>query len=144
VQVGAGPFGGVGWFGPNSFGLLLVPLIVGIGLVCLNGRSPVGRVLVAGGAVLVVASVLDTLRITFRTTSLFDTLMMLGLLVAGVGLMARTLVLGHEQSASFEVEQVDEDGMRRRFRCVWTASSGLSGCSKNRNKNKCLRRRQSR
>jgi hypothetical protein len=39
VDVGAGPFGGVAWFGPNSFGLLLVPLLLGVGLLCVDFGS---------------------------------------------------------------------------------------------------------
>jgi uncharacterized protein len=92
VQVGAGPFGGWAWFGPNSFGLLLVPLLVGVALLAFNAKLLVGRVLTAAGAVILVASVLDTLRITFRPTSLFITLLMLGMLVVGLGLMARSVV----------------------------------------------------
>jgi hypothetical protein len=92
VQVGSGPFGGFAWFGPTSFGVVLVPLLIGVALLCFNPKLLVARVLVAGGAVIVLASVLDTLRITFRPTSLFNTLLMLGLLVAGVGLLARGIV----------------------------------------------------
>jgi hypothetical protein len=112
VQVGAGPFGGWAWFGPSSFGLLLVPLLLGVGVLCFNPRSPIGRLLVAGGAVLLLASVLDTLRITFRPTSLFNTLMMLGLSVAGVGLMARVLLVGGVQSESFSEDHEDEEKER--------------------------------
>lgn len=97
VTVGGGPFGGFAWFGPNSFGLLLVPLALGVGLLCFNGGSRIGRLLVAGGAALVLASILDSLRITFRPTSLFNLLMMLGLSVVGVGLMARVLLVGKDQ-----------------------------------------------
>jgi hypothetical protein len=108
VQVGAGPLGGWAWFGPISFGLLLVPLLLGVALLCFNGRSPIGRLLVAGGAVLLLASVLDTLRITFRPTSLFNTLMMLGLSVAGIGLMARTLLVGRDQGEPLDGEHADD------------------------------------
>jgi uncharacterized protein len=92
VQVGAGPFGGFAWFGPTSFGLLLIPLLLGVGLLCFNTKLLIGRLLVAAGAVILLASVLNTLRITFLPTSLFNTLLMLGLLVAGLGLMARSIV----------------------------------------------------
>lgn len=108
VTVGGGPFGGFAWFGPNSFGLLLVPLLLGVGLLCFNGGSRVGRLLIAGGAVLVLASILDSLRITFRPTSLFNTLMMLGLSVAGVGLMARAILVGKDQRDSMNDD--DDDG----------------------------------
>jgi hypothetical protein len=92
VEVGAGPFGGFAWFGPNSFGVLLIPLLIGVALLCFNAKLLVGRLLTAAGAVILLASVLDTLRITFRPTSLFITLLMLGLLVVGLGLMARSVV----------------------------------------------------
>src|ERR1051326_4344250 len=91
VQVGAGPFGGAAWFGSVSFGVLLIPLLLGIALLCFNAKLLIGRLLVAGGAVVLLGSVLNTLRITFLATSLFNTLLMLGLLVAGLGLMARAI-----------------------------------------------------
>jgi len=92
VLVGAGPFGGVAWFGPTSFGLLLIPLLLGIGLLCFNAKLLIGRLLVAAGAVILLASVLSTLRITFLPTSLFTTLLMLTMLVAGLGLVARSIM----------------------------------------------------
>jgi uncharacterized protein len=92
VEVGAGPFGGFAWFGPNSFGLLLVPLLIGVAILCFDAKLLVGRLLTAAGAVIVLVSVLETLRIAFRPTSLFITLLMLGLLVVGLGLMARSVV----------------------------------------------------
>jgi uncharacterized protein len=106
VQVGSGPFGGWAWFGPNSFGLLLVPLLIGIALLCFNAKLLVGRLLTAAGVVIVLASVLETLRITFLPTSLFITLLMLGLLVVGLGLMARSLggVGSRETGDGYEVE----------------------------------------
>jgi len=116
VQVGAGPFGGWAWFGPSSFGLLLVPLLLGVGVLCFNGRSPIGRLLVAVGAVLLLASVLDTLRITFLPTSLFNTLMMLGLSVAGVGLMARALLVGQAKSESMNEDTGDDGEDKERLR----------------------------
>src|ERR1051326_5085471 len=91
VQVGAGPFGGAAWFGSVSFGVLLIPLLLGIALLCFNAKLLIGRLLVAGGAVVLLGSVLNTLRITFLATSLFNTLLMLGLLVAGLGLVGRPL-----------------------------------------------------
>jgi hypothetical protein len=108
VDVGSGPFGGLAWFGPTSFGLLLVPLLLGVGLLCVDFGSRIGKLLVAIGAVILLASVLNTFRITFRPTSLFNTLMMLGLSVAGVGLMARAL-LGQQGSTTVIEDDVDTD-----------------------------------
>jgi hypothetical protein len=79
------------WFGTNTFGLTLIPLIIGIGLLFFNGRSVIGWLLAGGGAVIIFVGILANLTIYFRTTSLFNTLLMLVLFVAGLGLMARSL-----------------------------------------------------
>jgi hypothetical protein len=82
-----------GWlvYGYNAFGLSLVPLLVGIGVLFYNGRSMIGWLLAAGGALIVLAGIVSNLHLYFQPTSLFDTLMMLGLLAGGLGLIARSL-----------------------------------------------------
>jgi uncharacterized protein len=79
------------WFGPNTFGLTLVPLLVGIGFLFFDGRSKAGWLLTGAGSVMIVAGIISNLQIYFTATSLFNTLMMLGLLAAGLGLVARSL-----------------------------------------------------
>jgi hypothetical protein len=80
------------WWGPtNTFGLTLIPLLLGFGLLFFNGRSLLGWLLAIGGAVIILAGILTSLEIYFRPTSLFNTLLMLILFVAGLGLMARAL-----------------------------------------------------
>lgn len=79
------------WFGGNAFGLTLVPLLIGIGFLFFDGKSIPGWVLTGLGTVIIVAGILTNLRIYFVPTSLFNTLMMLGLLAAGLGLVARSL-----------------------------------------------------
>ena len=78
-------------YGQNAFGLSLVPLLVGVGVLFYNGRSVLGWLLTAAGALIIVVGIVANLRIYFRSTSLFDTLMMLGLLAGGLGLVARSL-----------------------------------------------------
>ncbi len=80
-----------GWWGDSTFGLTLVPLLIGIGLLFFNGRSVLGWLLVIGGAVIILAGIIANLQMYFRPTSLFATLMMLGLLAAGLGIVARSL-----------------------------------------------------
>jgi hypothetical protein len=84
---------GGGWslWGYNSFGLSLLPLLVGIGMLFFNGRSLAGWGLVGAGAVIILAGILVNLHIYFQSTSLYDTLVILGLLAAGIGLVARSL-----------------------------------------------------
>lgn len=77
------------WGGYDTFGLSLVPLIFGIGILFFNGRSVLGWLLLAGGAVIILAGIISNLRIYFEHTSLFNTLVMLVLLFGGIGLMAR-------------------------------------------------------
>ena len=78
-------------WGYNSFGLSLVPLVFGIGILFFNGESIVGWVLLFVGAVIILAGILMNLQIYFQPTSLFNTIVMLVLLAGGIGLVARSL-----------------------------------------------------
>jgi len=78
-------------WGYNAFGLSLIPLLFGVALLFFNGRSVIGWLLLIGGAVIVLAGILLNLEIYFRSTSLFNTLLMLVLLFGGLGLIARSL-----------------------------------------------------
>jgi len=82
-----------GWYlwGYNAFGLSMIPLLIGIGMLFFNGRSLVGWLLTGAGAVIILAGIIGNLQIYFRGTSLFDTLMMLGFIAAGIGLVAASL-----------------------------------------------------
>ena len=89
-QVHVGSFGGWYLWGFNSFGLSLIPLIAGVGLLFFNSRSIAGWLLLIAGLAIIVAGILINLNIYFKPTSLFNTLMMLAMLAAGIGLMARS------------------------------------------------------
>lgn len=78
-------------WGMNGFGLSLIPFILGTGLIFFNGKSIIGWLLLAAGLVIVFVGILSNLRIYFEPTSLFNTLLMLGLLAAGLGMMAASL-----------------------------------------------------
>jgi len=71
-------------FGYDMFGLSLVPLLFGIGLLFYNGRGILGWLFVLAG-------VLANMTIFFRPTSLYNTLIIFVLLVGGLGLLARAL-----------------------------------------------------
>jgi uncharacterized protein len=77
--------------GGSSFGLALLPLLVGIGLLFFNGRSFLGWLLSIAGLAIILAGILVNMDIYFRQTSLFNTLVMLALLAGGFGLVARSL-----------------------------------------------------
>jgi uncharacterized protein len=79
------------FWGYNAFGLSLVPLLVGIGILFFDGRSLIGWALTAAGALIILVGIIANLQVYFRPTSLFDTLLILGLLAGGLGLVARSL-----------------------------------------------------
>jgi hypothetical protein len=78
-------------WGYNGFGLSLLPLIIGIGMLFFNGRSIIGWLLTLAGAVIIFVGIITNLDIYFQQTSLFNTILMLVLLAGGVGLVARSL-----------------------------------------------------
>lgn len=78
-------------WGYNGFGLTLLPLVVGIAFLFFDGKSIVGWVLTVAGAVILFLGIIMNLDIYFRATSLFNTLIMLVLLLGGIGLVARSL-----------------------------------------------------
>jgi len=78
-------------WGYNSFGLSLLPFLIGTGLLFFNGRSLLGWLLTLAGVIIILSGILMNMSIYFQPTSLFDTLMMLGMLAAGVGLVLRSL-----------------------------------------------------
>ncbi|MBI2841191.1 MAG: hypothetical protein HYX75_22970 [Acidobacteria bacterium] len=79
------------FYGMNAFGLSLLPMLVGIGILFFNGRSASGWVLTLLGFGIIIAGVMMNMHIYFQPTSLFNTLIMLGLLAAGLGLIAKSL-----------------------------------------------------
>src|SRR5664279_3878929 len=89
VMVGSGYWN---FYGTNTFGITLLPMLIGIGMLFFSGRSMIGWLLTAGGALFILAGVLANLHIFFQPTSLFITMVMLILLAGGLGLIARALL----------------------------------------------------
>ena len=61
------------FFGANTFGITLIPMLFGVGLLFWNGRSTAGWVLTLAGSLFILAGVLANMHIYFRPTSLFNT-----------------------------------------------------------------------
>jgi hypothetical protein len=82
-----------GWrlWGYNGFGLSLIPFVVGIAFLFFDGKSVIGWLLTLAGAVIIFVGILTNLDIYFRPTSLFNTILMLVLLMGGIGFVARSL-----------------------------------------------------
>lgn len=87
-------------WGYNAFGLSLLPFIIGIAFLFFNGRSVVGWLLTLAGAVIIFIGIIANLDIYFRPTSLFNTLLMLVLLLGGIGLIARSLRPGQSSRST--------------------------------------------
>ena len=79
------------WWGTNTFGLTLIPLVIGLGLLFFDGRSIAGWALTLGGAIIIFVGILANLEMYFRQTTLFNVILMLTLFAAGLGLMARAV-----------------------------------------------------
>ncbi|MBD3420862.1 MAG: hypothetical protein GF398_12150 [Chitinivibrionales bacterium] len=75
----------------NPFGMALIPFIFGIGFLFFNGKSIAGWLLTGGGLVIIFVGIINSLHIYFRPTTLFNTLVMIVLLIGGIGLIARSL-----------------------------------------------------
>ena len=84
-------FGALWGWSYGSFGLSLIPLFIGVALLFFNGRSVPGWVLTVGGAIFIFVGVLSRMTIYIRHTSLFNVLLILVLIAAGLGLIARSL-----------------------------------------------------
>ena len=78
-------------WGYNAFGLSLLPLLFGIGLLFFNGKSIAGWLLTFAGVVIILVGIIANLGVYFQPTSLFNTIVMFVLLAGGIGLVARSL-----------------------------------------------------
>jgi hypothetical protein len=79
------------FYGTSTFGLTLLPMLFGVGLLFWKGRSLIGWLLTVAGALFILAGVIANMHVYFERTSLFHTLVMLILLVGGMGLIARAV-----------------------------------------------------
>ncbi len=87
------------FWGGNTFGVTLIPMLIGVGILFRDGRSVVGWLLTAAGALFIFAGVLANLHIYFRPTSLFETMVMLVMLVGGLGLIAKAILPHKDRQA---------------------------------------------
>jgi hypothetical protein len=79
------------FWGGSTFGVTLLPMLFGIAILFWNGKSVIGWLLTAAGALFILAGIIANMHIYFQPTSLFNTMVMLILLVGGLSLIARSL-----------------------------------------------------
>jgi hypothetical protein len=83
-------FYSIGAFNITS-GLVLVPLIFGIGFIFYNARNLLGWILSAGSLIMLAFGVIASIQFRFHHMSAFDLIVILVLLVGGVGLLLSSL-----------------------------------------------------
>ena len=100
-----------GVLGANSFGVTLIPLLFGIAILFFNGRSTIGWLLTAAGALFILAGVIANMHIYFQPATLFHTLVMLVLLVGGLGLIAKSMrrIVSRQPNSSPLINTDDTD-----------------------------------
>lgn len=74
-----------------SNGMVMLPIIIGIGMLCLMKRKIFGWIVIAIGIAIVLLSVLLSTHIYWRSTSAYIFIIMFGLTAAGAGLVLREL-----------------------------------------------------
>jgi hypothetical protein len=78
-------------WGAGGSGIALLILLIGIGVLFFSGRAAIGWLLVIIGAVVIFISVITNLVVYLMPTSLVETVLMLGLVFGGLGLITRSL-----------------------------------------------------
>ena len=79
------------FWGGSSFGITLLPMLFGVAILFWNGKSVIGWLLTVAGALFIFGGIIANMHIYFQPTSLFETMVMLVLLVGGLALVARSL-----------------------------------------------------
>ncbi len=81
---------GFGRYGITS-GMILIPFMIGTGMVFYNSKNFIGWLLASGSLVALIFGVISSLQFTFRHMSAFDLITILVLTVGGLGLFLRSL-----------------------------------------------------
>jgi hypothetical protein len=79
------PFYNLGGFSITS-GMLLIPFVIGVGMLFFNYKSIVGWFLTAGALIALIVGVISSITFTLAGMSAFDILMILVLVAGGLGL----------------------------------------------------------
>ena len=74
-----------------SSGTVTIPLIIGIIWYFINNKSIAAKILIVLSVVFIIVSIIMSIRINFVTTSMFDYILIFGMVAAGKGLLLKTL-----------------------------------------------------
>lgn len=71
------------------FGLVILPLLIGIGILFFNEKSILGWFITIFGIITILLGILMGLRIYFKPVTLYQGVLMYGMTAAGMGLIAK-------------------------------------------------------
>lgn len=110
VTVGSGLMGMLG-FGGGGFGLLLIPLMVGIGWMFYDSKNRAGWVITAGSCAMIFFAILSSLRMNFANIPLLSLIMMLLPFAIGGALLLKGMggPKGVEAALQNEIKQIKKE-----------------------------------
>lgn len=76
---------------PVTSGMVLIPFMIGVGIIFYQGRNWIGWILAGGSLVALVFGVIANTTLQFTRMSVFDIVVILVLCVGGLGLFLRSL-----------------------------------------------------
>jgi hypothetical protein len=82
-------FGGAG-YGVTG-GMVMLPFVIGVGMVFYNARNLLGWLLAIGSLTALVAGVIASVQFSLHSMSAFDLIVILVLAIGGLGLFLRSL-----------------------------------------------------
>lgn len=110
VTVGSGVMGMLG-FGSGGFGLLLVPLMFGIGWMFYDSKARAGWAITAGSVALIFFSILSSLRMNFANIPLLSMIMILLPFAVGGALLLKGMggPKGVQEVLRKEIKQIQKE-----------------------------------
>lgn len=84
-------WGGFGISAPLATGLMLIPLLVGIGLAFFMEKKTFPGIVIALGILIILVTLLTSVRFRPLSASLWQYVVMFGMIAAGAGLLAKSL-----------------------------------------------------
>jgi hypothetical protein len=97
VRTGINLGGLTGGYNP-PFGVLLLPVLIGIILLFAMKKQIWGWILIGFGLVTILLGLLLGLEVTFKPTSLYVAILMFGCTAVGIGLMIRGVIQSNSKS----------------------------------------------
>ena len=72
----------------SPFGLLILPLIVGIIILIATDKNMLGWIFVLGGLAIILLGILMSIDFRFKTTTAYVLIIMFGAIAAGIGMIS--------------------------------------------------------